>query len=54
MDFKCDIEKDGCDGVFRINFDLIKNDKYIQCPHCNRFIENPFYEGEGKTQSYIN
>ena len=56
MNFKCDIEKGGCDEIFSIILDTVRSDKYVQCPYCDRFIENPFYEEDGKTKanSYIN
>ena len=45
----------GCGGTFDINPDDVRGDKFVQCPHCDGFTENPFYDESFKEskETYI-
>ena len=45
----------GCGGVFDLNPDNVRGDKFIQCPHCDGFTDNPFYDEKFKKpeETYI-
>ncbi len=55
MLLKCDPSKGGCSFTFEINSYSVEGEKYIQCPKCGRFIENPFYDEseEVRYRSYL-
>lgn len=47
-------EYGGCGQAFGINPEDVKGDEYIQCPHCDGFCSNPFYdEAFKKKETYI-
>lgn len=52
---KCDPIKSGCSTIFEINPKSVKTQEYIRCPHCGRFINNPFYDesAEKPEVSYV-
>jgi len=55
MLIKCDSNKGGCGSTFGINPESVEGDKYIQCPDCDRWIDNPFFDEskEVKERSYV-
>lgn len=55
MLIQCDPENSGCGSTFKITPDDVKTDEYIQCPGCERFIPNPFYDkfAEQPSRSYL-
>jgi len=38
----CDV----CKKYFNLDKDNNKNEKYIQCPNCGKFLENIFYKND--------